>query len=100
MLQDYQREKELEYNCECGATMSGQRSSFLTLPKVLVLHLKRFKFTPSFQLKKVLDPIVLLRELVVSSDQDTTYVMGLIQMWDRRTQLTTSSPTTMQSGQI
>ncbi|KAI3368751.1 hypothetical protein L3Q82_025740, partial [Scortum barcoo] len=60
-------EKELEYTCECGATMSGQRSSFKTLPRVLVLHLKRFRFTPTYQPEKIQDPVVLLRDLTVSS---------------------------------
>ncbi|XP_045925927.1 ubiquitin carboxyl-terminal hydrolase 37-like isoform X2 [Micropterus dolomieu] len=69
MLQDYLMETELEYNCECGATKSGLCLSFVTLPRVLVLHLKRFRFTQSFQLIKVHDPIVLFRELVVSSNQ-------------------------------
>ncbi|XP_044073895.1 ubiquitin carboxyl-terminal hydrolase 37-like isoform X2 [Siniperca chuatsi] len=69
MLQDYLMETQLEYKCVCGATTSGQRSSFVTLPRVLVLHLKRFRFSPSFQLEKVCDPVVLFRELVVSSNQ-------------------------------
>ncbi|TNN71807.1 Ubiquitin carboxyl-terminal hydrolase 37 [Liparis tanakae] len=70
MLQDYLMETKLEYNCECGATTSSQRLSFLTLPRVLVLHLKRFKFTPSFELRKVHDPVVILRELVLQSNQE------------------------------
>ncbi|GLD72881.1 ubiquitin carboxyl-terminal hydrolase 37-like isoform X3, partial [Lates japonicus] len=64
------QETELEYRCECGATKSGQCSSFATLPRVLVLHLKRFRYTPTFQLEKIHDPVDLQRELVVSSGQD------------------------------
>ncbi|KAK9541597.1 hypothetical protein VZT92_001629 [Zoarces viviparus] len=70
MLQDYLTEKEVEYNCECGTTTSGQLLSFLTLPRVLVLHLKRFRFTPPVELRKIHDPVIILRELVVSSNQD------------------------------
>ncbi|KAK5903887.1 hypothetical protein CgunFtcFv8_007632 [Champsocephalus gunnari] len=42
MLQEYQKETMLEYKCECGGRTSGQRSTFKTMPKVLILHLKRF----------------------------------------------------------
>nr|XP_020472944.1 ubiquitin carboxyl-terminal hydrolase 37-like isoform X2 [Monopterus albus] len=70
MLEQYLMETELEYNCECGGKLSGQRSTFVTLPKVLVLHLKRFSFSPSFKPVKVQDPIVLLKDLVVSSTED------------------------------
>ncbi|XP_018549315.1 ubiquitin carboxyl-terminal hydrolase 37 isoform X2 [Lates calcarifer] len=69
MLDNYLMETELEYRCECGATKSGQRSSFATLPRVLVLHLKRFRYTPTFQLEKIHDAVNLQRELVVSSGQ-------------------------------
>ncbi|XP_035535009.1 ubiquitin carboxyl-terminal hydrolase 37-like [Morone saxatilis] len=70
MLQDYVEETELEFRCECGGNTSGQRSAFVTLPRVLVLHLKRFRFTPAFQQVKVHDPVGLLRDMVVSSNQD------------------------------
>ncbi|XP_018529131.1 ubiquitin carboxyl-terminal hydrolase 37 [Lates calcarifer] len=69
LLENYLMEEELEYRCNCGATTSGQRSSFTTLPRVLMLHLKRFKYTPTFELQKVHDPVVLQRELVVSSSE-------------------------------
>ncbi|XP_041815293.1 ubiquitin carboxyl-terminal hydrolase 12-like [Chelmon rostratus] len=69
MLEDYQKEEKLEYRCECGGTTSGQRSAFVNLPKVLVLHLKRFKYTDNFELQKVHCPVFLCRDLVVSSQQ-------------------------------
>ncbi|XP_036980858.1 ubiquitin carboxyl-terminal hydrolase 37-like [Acanthopagrus latus] len=69
MLENYLKETELEYKCECGATKSRNRMSFVNLPRVLVLHLKRFRFTPMFQLKKVHDPVDLSRDLVVSSSE-------------------------------
>ncbi|XP_071330085.1 ubiquitin carboxyl-terminal hydrolase 37-like isoform X1 [Trachinotus anak] len=69
LLECYLMETELEYTCECGATRSGQRSSFINLPRVLVLHLKRFRFTPTLQLIKDHNPVVLSRELVVPSNQ-------------------------------
>ncbi|XP_040920935.1 ubiquitin carboxyl-terminal hydrolase 37-like [Toxotes jaculatrix] len=70
MLQEYQRETELEYTCTCGGKTSSYKSAFATLPRMLVLHLKRFRFTHSYELEKVQDPVVLFRDLVVSSAQD------------------------------
>ncbi|XP_056244273.1 ubiquitin carboxyl-terminal hydrolase 37-like [Seriola aureovittata] len=67
MIEDYQKETQLEYLCKCGGTVSGQQSSFINLPRVLVLHVKRFKYSPTYQLIKDHDPIVLSREVVVSS---------------------------------
>ncbi|XP_070833045.1 ubiquitin hydrolase B-like [Chaetodon trifascialis] len=69
MLQDYQKEEELLCICECGAVTSSQRSSFESLPKVLILHLKRFRFTEDFQVQKIHHPVVLCRDLVISSNQ-------------------------------
>lgn len=43
--------------------------SLLSVYRVLLLHLKRFRFTPSFQLKKVHDPVDLPRDLVLSANQ-------------------------------
>ncbi|XP_059212890.1 ubiquitin carboxyl-terminal hydrolase 37-like [Centropristis striata] len=67
MLQEYLKEMELEYRCECGGKISGQRLAFETLPRVLILHLKRFRFTSNYQMVKVHDPVMLDRDLVVSS---------------------------------
>ncbi|XP_059199177.1 ubiquitin carboxyl-terminal hydrolase 37-like isoform X1 [Centropristis striata] len=69
MLQDYLMETELDFHCECGGNKSGQQSTFATLPKVLMLYLKRFQFTPFLQLEKLSDPIDLYRELLVTSAQ-------------------------------
>lgn len=44
-------------------------TSFFSIYRVLMLHLKRFKYTPTFELQKVHDPVVLQRELVVSSSE-------------------------------
>ncbi|XP_074495529.1 ubiquitin carboxyl-terminal hydrolase 46-like isoform X2 [Sebastes fasciatus] len=64
-------ETELEFKCKCGGKTSVLKSSFATLPKVLILHLKRFRFSPSYpyRLEKAGDPVKLLRDLVVSSKQ-------------------------------
>ncbi|KAF3842127.1 hypothetical protein F7725_024078 [Dissostichus mawsoni] len=59
--------------------------------RVLLLHLKHFKVTPSYKLEKVNDPVDLLRDLIVSSNEDTTTVTGWILMLDLRTQLTAGS---------
>ncbi|XP_016894617.1 ubiquitin carboxyl-terminal hydrolase 37-like isoform X2 [Cynoglossus semilaevis] len=69
LLDNYRSETEVEYKCDCGATTSVQNSTFATLPKVLILQLKRFRFTSAFQVTKVHDDIVLLRELQVTSRQ-------------------------------
>ncbi|XP_028430299.1 ubiquitin carboxyl-terminal hydrolase 46-like [Perca flavescens] len=69
MLKEYQMETELKYNCECGCNTSLQRSTFLTLPRFLIIHLKRFSFTPSLQVVKLHDPVVLFKELMVTTSQ-------------------------------
>ncbi|XP_042245790.1 ubiquitin carboxyl-terminal hydrolase 37-like isoform X1 [Thunnus maccoyii] len=69
ILEEYQKETALDYKCECGGSESSQKPAFETLPSVLILHIKRFRFTPSWQLVKVRDPVMLNRELVVSSKQ-------------------------------
>ncbi|XP_039672041.1 ubiquitin carboxyl-terminal hydrolase 29-like [Perca fluviatilis] len=69
LLQEYLKETELEFSCECGGKSSTYRSSFSTLPRVLILQLKRFRFSPSLELEKADDPVTLLRDLVVSSAQ-------------------------------
>nr|XP_020448972.1 ubiquitin carboxyl-terminal hydrolase 37-like [Monopterus albus] len=71
-LQQYLKGSYLEYHCECGAKESSQQWSFLTLPNVLILHLKRLRFTPSFEVEKVVSPIILSRELVVHSEPSST----------------------------
>ncbi|XP_035989771.1 ubiquitin carboxyl-terminal hydrolase 37-like isoform X2 [Fundulus heteroclitus] len=68
MLERYLMEVDLEFKCECGGKTSCQRSAFATLPRYLIIHLKRFRFTPSFNLEKINDPVRLQRELVVSSE--------------------------------
>ncbi|KAG7519013.1 ubiquitin carboxyl-terminal hydrolase 37-like isoform X2 [Solea senegalensis] len=67
LLNNYRREMELDYKCDCGACTSVQRSTFATLPKVLILQLKRFKFTEDLEVTKVYDNIILQRELHLSS---------------------------------
>ncbi|XP_059186543.1 ubiquitin carboxyl-terminal hydrolase 29-like isoform X1 [Centropristis striata] len=67
-LKDYLKLDQLEYRCECGAEQSTQRPSFLTLPNVLILQLKRFSFTKTYDLVKVQSPVVLSRELLVNPE--------------------------------
>ncbi|KAE8287128.1 Ubiquitin carboxyl-terminal hydrolase 37 [Larimichthys crocea] len=62
-------ESELEYKCECGGNTSGQSMAFETLPNVLILHIKRFIYSPTYELMKLHDPVKLHRDLVVSSNQ-------------------------------
>ncbi|KAE8287129.1 hypothetical protein D5F01_LYC15093 [Larimichthys crocea] len=69
MLQEYVKESELEYKCECGGNTSGQSMAFETLPNVLILHIKRFIYSPTYELMKLHDPVKLHRDLVVSSNQ-------------------------------
>ncbi|XP_044061838.1 ubiquitin carboxyl-terminal hydrolase 37-like [Siniperca chuatsi] len=69
LLQESLMETDLEFRCDCGANTSSQQSTFATLPKVLILHLKRFRYTPLLQLEKLSDPVDLFRELLVTSSQ-------------------------------
>ncbi|XP_016530148.1 ubiquitin carboxyl-terminal hydrolase 37-like [Poecilia formosa] len=71
-LQEYLREGHLEHMCHCGVKDSSVQSSFLTLPNVLILHLKRFKFTRSNAVKKIKKPVALSRELVVREEFTAT----------------------------
>ncbi|KAK0137631.1 Ubiquitin carboxyl-terminal hydrolase 37 [Merluccius polli] len=70
-LDRYLTESSLEYTCQCGAKESGMRPCFLTLPNVLVLHLKRFRFTLTGRLEKVADRVLLSRELELSCGTGT-----------------------------
>ncbi|CAJ1066759.1 ubiquitin carboxyl-terminal hydrolase 37-like [Xyrichtys novacula] len=70
MLQNYLQEIELEYRCECGGILSGQRLLFKTLPRVLILHLNRVSYTPDYRLQKVTDPVDIFRDLVICSEED------------------------------
>ncbi|KAK1889445.1 Ubiquitin carboxyl-terminal hydrolase 37 [Dissostichus eleginoides] len=72
MLQEYQKETELEYKCDCGGRTSGQRSTFKTMPKVLILHLKRFRFTSDYRMEKLHYAIKLQSDLQVSSNEVNT----------------------------
>ncbi|KAK2886694.1 hypothetical protein Q8A73_020640 [Channa argus] len=69
MLEEYLTETELEYRCDCGASTSWQQYRFVTLPRVLILHVKRFHFTPLLHLVKLCHPILLFRELMLTSSQ-------------------------------
>ncbi|XP_039892075.1 ubiquitin carboxyl-terminal hydrolase 37-like [Simochromis diagramma] len=69
MLETYLKEQKIEFLCDCGGTTSEVKPSFHTLPRVLILHLKRFGFTKTCKLQKVNDPVRLQRDLVVSSKQ-------------------------------
>nr|XP_033935537.1 ubiquitin carboxyl-terminal hydrolase 29-like [Pseudochaenichthys georgianus] len=71
MLQSYLMETELDFRCDCGSHRSVQQPAFKTLPKVLILHVRRICFTPSMQLVKLSDPVTIFRELMVSSTEDT-----------------------------
>ncbi|KAI4818625.1 hypothetical protein KUCAC02_003931 [Chaenocephalus aceratus] len=71
MLQSYLMETKLDFRCECGSNRSVQQPAFKTLPKVLILHVRRICFTPSMQLVKLSDPVTIFRELMVSSTEDT-----------------------------
>ncbi|XP_069384647.1 ubiquitin carboxyl-terminal hydrolase 37-like [Paralichthys olivaceus] len=52
------------------AQTTTQCYSFDTLPRILILHVKHFCFTPLFTPKKLLNPINISRELIISSTQD------------------------------
>ncbi|XP_069389824.1 uncharacterized protein [Paralichthys olivaceus] len=69
MLDHYLLKTEFECKCVCGGANSTQCYSFDTLPRILILHVKRFCFTPFYTLKKLIDPINISRELIISSTQ-------------------------------
>ncbi|XP_061830078.1 ubiquitin carboxyl-terminal hydrolase 37-like [Nerophis lumbriciformis] len=69
MIQNYLKRTLVEFQCECGSNTSLQHSSFISLPKVLVLHLKRFVFFSVFGSIKVRRPVCLTKDLVVTSRQ-------------------------------
>ncbi|CAJ1058533.1 ubiquitin carboxyl-terminal hydrolase 37-like [Xyrichtys novacula] len=69
MLEEYEKETDLEFSCKCGGKTSAQCSTFTTLPNFLVLQLKRFNFTETYELVKCHDPVDLTRELIVTSSQ-------------------------------
>ncbi|XP_056440643.1 ubiquitin carboxyl-terminal hydrolase 37-like isoform X2 [Gadus chalcogrammus] len=65
-LDRYLTESSLKYACQCGGNTSGTQTCFLTLPNVLVLHLKRFRFTLTGRIEKVEDEVLLSRNLGLS----------------------------------
>uniref|UniRef100_A0A3B4Z1W7 USP domain-containing protein n=1 Tax=Stegastes partitus TaxID=144197 RepID=A0A3B4Z1W7_9TELE len=71
-LQEYLKEGQLDFQCSRGAGESIEQLSFLILPNVLILQLKRFRFTLTFCLEKVSIPVVLTRELVVNPENTIT----------------------------
>ncbi|CAJ1061769.1 ubiquitin carboxyl-terminal hydrolase 37-like isoform X2 [Xyrichtys novacula] len=81
MLQEYEKATDVDFSCECGGKTSAQCSTFTTLPNFLVLQIKRFRFTESYELVKQHDPVDLTRELIMTSSQDTTSVAGCTLMW-------------------
>ncbi|XP_061578846.1 ubiquitin carboxyl-terminal hydrolase 37-like [Cololabis saira] len=66
MLENYLKENEVEYKCPCGGKVSGISPAFATLPKFLILHLKRFRLT-DYGPEKMDEPVQLQRDLVMSS---------------------------------
>ncbi|XP_072568634.1 ubiquitin carboxyl-terminal hydrolase 37-like isoform X2 [Paramormyrops kingsleyae] len=66
LLGNYFKDAEVELTCAtCGGSQAVLSWSFLTLPRVLVLHFKRFSYTPQYELKKVRDPVLLCREITL-----------------------------------
>ncbi|XP_043974744.1 ubiquitin carboxyl-terminal hydrolase 37-like isoform X2 [Gambusia affinis] len=69
MLNMHEKERQLEFKCGCGGNTSVLQSRFLTLPKYLILQLKRFTFTENLVMVKLEDPIILCREMTVAGHQ-------------------------------
>ncbi|XP_048847593.1 ubiquitin carboxyl-terminal hydrolase 37-like isoform X4 [Brienomyrus brachyistius] len=64
LLKIYFKDSEVEFRCAtCRGSHAVLSWAFITLPRVLVLHMKRFSFTPQFELVKVQDPVLLRREI-------------------------------------
>ncbi|XP_032400519.1 ubiquitin carboxyl-terminal hydrolase 37 isoform X2 [Etheostoma spectabile] len=71
-LQEYLKENQLEYRCECGAETSSLQRSFLTLPNALIIQLKRFNYTECLNLEKINSPITLSRQLVLNTESSAS----------------------------
>ncbi|XP_031154319.1 ubiquitin carboxyl-terminal hydrolase 37-like [Sander lucioperca] len=71
-MQDYFKENQLEYWCECGAETSSQQGSFSTLPNALIIQLKRFNYTKSLKLEKINSPVILSRQLVLNAESSAS----------------------------
>ncbi|KAM3603864.1 uncharacterized protein V6R79_003156 [Siganus canaliculatus] len=71
-LHNYQKEEDLEYSCDFGGNTSSQKCAFRTLPNIQILHLKRFRYTPTFRLVKVHDSVRLCKNLTLSTNQTET----------------------------
>ncbi|XP_033839290.1 ubiquitin carboxyl-terminal hydrolase 37-like [Periophthalmus magnuspinnatus] len=70
LLEDNLKATELQFKCICGSEISHQQTSFSTLPNVLILRLKRIRYSPSYELEKVSDAVHLNRDIVVTSRDD------------------------------
>ncbi|XP_075890561.1 ubiquitin carboxyl-terminal hydrolase 37-like [Nelusetta ayraudi] len=69
MLDMHLMETELNYKCDCGNHKSCQHSSFLSLPRVLMLQLKRFFYTPFLTVRKLQSSIQVFKQLLLTSNQ-------------------------------
>ncbi|XP_051010054.1 ubiquitin carboxyl-terminal hydrolase 37 [Acomys russatus] len=63
------RAEELEYSCEkCGGKCALVRHKFIRLPRVLILHLKRYSFNVALSLNnKIGQQVIIPRYLTLSS---------------------------------
>ncbi|KAM7368286.1 hypothetical protein PAMP_014521 [Pampus punctatissimus] len=68
-LQENAVKMSLQYTCPVENHLMFQMENTRTCRGVLILHIKRFRFTHSYNVEKVRDPVTLFRELVVSSKE-------------------------------
>uniref|UniRef100_A0AAV2M3H6 USP domain-containing protein n=1 Tax=Knipowitschia caucasica TaxID=637954 RepID=A0AAV2M3H6_KNICA len=68
LLENYLKPTQLEYNCTCKGQVSTMSAMFSTLPNILVLHLKRYRYTRDYRLEKVHDGMSIDKALVLSTE--------------------------------
>uniref|UniRef100_A0AAV2M3N1 USP domain-containing protein n=1 Tax=Knipowitschia caucasica TaxID=637954 RepID=A0AAV2M3N1_KNICA len=76
LLENYLKPTQLEYNCTCKGQVSTMSAMFSTLPNILVLHLKRYRYTRDYRLEKVHDGTSIDKDLVLSQK-----TLRLVSVW-------------------
>ncbi|XP_045886885.1 ubiquitin carboxyl-terminal hydrolase 37-like isoform X2 [Micropterus dolomieu] len=69
LLREVTASVEKRYRCPVEDHLTFKMQNTRNCKRVLILHLKRFRFTPSLQLEKLSDPVDLFRELLVTSSR-------------------------------
>lgn len=71
LLQAYLGEEEIEHKCKCGGDTAKLTKTLTTLPRILVLHLKRFRHS-MVSVSKIKRTVHIPSELNLSKAQEFT----------------------------